>query len=536
MNLTSKEDIKSWLCESVDRDYYESRFSLMRKAYDPALSFAWAGGASSGHRLPDFPDLKAQCKEVGTEQWILEVQLDLLSEVMRSSPEPEFPDVDEFTNQVRQAFWKKRNKGYGRAKTDGLTQMEKAWLDGHGLGMGFVQWGIKTNPKTGYRYVAPKHVPILQMVWDRHARSFCEAQMACSMNYVPYHRAVAMFGEALAEQHVTGLRESNTEEDIRVVRVFEYFDLGHGDGDPTSAIILGDIVNEPYKIGPNAFEILPFAYYEHVLVPGFRRAEGAFDYLVAGQEGLNQLERSMTAETKRVGFDIVAPDLLENEDIEKVEKGQSGTVVRSSRALQPGESNYQRVPGGEISKTTLATYDMRKQSFMSKAGISNLDRGQDVDGADTLGEVQLVDSRSGKKKNRTLFQTALFFQRNVEVFCQVAKLGDDEPVMLDVLSSNILFNDPSDPNLMIAGWLEEDSDIVISEESISKADMEQERAAKIQKLMLFDADPLVDPIWKTEEKLKAAGFDPKKAMAMNQMEAMPGQMAQTGQAMGAQPV
>jgi hypothetical protein len=118
---TSAENIKTWLCQSVDKDYYETRFSLMQKAFDPAKAFAFANG--SGYRFPDYPDLKAQYREIGAEPWILETQLDLLSEVMRSSPEPEFPDVDEYTGQVRQAFWKKRNKGYGRSKTDGLRSM-----------------------------------------------------------------------------------------------------------------------------------------------------------------------------------------------------------------------------------------------------------------------------------------------------------------------------------------------------------------------------------------------------------------------------
>lgn len=527
--LTSKEDIQSWLCQSIDEDYYETRFSLMQKAFDPARNFAFS--RQSGHKFPDWPDLKAEYKEIGAEPWILEVQLDLLAEVMRSTPEPEFVDVDEFTGQVRQSFWKKRNKGYGRTKTDGLTQMEKAWLDGHGLGMGFVQWGLKTNPKNGYRYACPKHVPILQMIWDRHARSFCEAQMACSMSYMPFHKAEAAFGKKQAEENMVELKESNSKEVLKVVRVFEYFDLGYGKGEPTAAIILGDVTNTPYEIYPNGFECLPYAYYEHVLVPQFRRAIGAIDILVSGQESLNQIERNMNAEVKRPGFDIMAPDILVPEDIEKVEKGYPGTVVRAERPLEPGEASYQRVPAGEVSQTTLAVYSMRKDAFMAKAGISNLDRGQDIEGADTLGEVQLADSRSGKKKSRTIFQTALFFQRNVEVFCQVAKMGDDEPVMLDVLGSNILFNDPGDPNLMIAGWLEEDSDIVISEESLMKGDLAQERMEKIQRIMLFDADPMVDPIWRTEEKLKAAGFDPKKAMIQNQMEAMPGQMAQNEQAM-----
>jgi hypothetical protein len=515
---TSAENIKTWLCQSVDKDYYDTRFSLMQMAFDPAKAFAFANG--SGYRFPDYPDLKAQYREIGAEPWILETQLDLLSEVMRSSPEPEFPDVDEYTGQVRQAFWKKRNKGYGRSKTDGLTQLEKAWLDGHGLGMGFVQWGVKTNPKSGFQYVCPKHVPMLQVIWDRNARSFCDARMACSMNYIPLHDAEAMFGVKKAQEHVTELRESNTDEAMPVVSVFEYFDLGRGKSDPTQAIILGDIVNDPEDISENIFEILPFAYYEHILTPGFRRAIGAIDILVAGQEGLNQVERNINNEIKRPGFDLMAPDILVNEDVERVEKGEHGVVVRTERPLEPGEASYLRVPAGEVSQTTLAAYQMRKESFMAKAGISNLDRGQDVEGADTLGEVQLVDSRSGKKKSRTVFQTALFFQRNVEVFCHIAKIADNEPIMLDVLDSQTLFNDPMDQNSSIKVWLEEESDIVVSEESLTKGDMAQERAEKIQRIGLFQGNPMVDPVWATEEMLKAAGFDPKKAMIQNQMETL----------------
>lgn len=523
---TKAEDIKLWLEQSVDKKYMETRFSLMQKAYDPGNNFKWAG--PSGRSFPDYPDLVAEMKEVGAEPWVLEVQLDLLSEVMRSSPEPEFTDVDEYTGQVRQSFWEKRNKGYGRSKTDGLTQMEKAWLDGHGLGMGFVQWGLKTNPKTGGRYVAPCHIPILHMIWDGYTRSFCEARMACAMKYLPLHDAESIFGAKTVRDHVSELRE-NSDCSRPVVRVFEYFDLGRGKSDPTTAIILGDISNDPISIDENLFEILPFAYYEHVLIPGYRRAAGSIDYLIAGQEGLNQVERNMNAEIQRPGFDLMSPDLLTPEDIERVEKGEPGAVVRTERPLEAGEAAYQRVPAGEVSQTTLAVYQMRKEAFMAKAGISNLDRGQDIEGADTLGEVQLADSRSSKKKSRTVFQTALFFQRNVEVFCQVARLGDTDPISLDVMGSSVLFNDPQNPQMAISEWLKDDSDIVVSEEALTKGDAAQERLEKIQRISIFDADPLVDPVWRTEEKLKAAGFDPKKAMIQNQMEAMPAQTAQNPQ-------
>jgi hypothetical protein len=83
-----------------------------------------------------------------------------------------------------------------------------------------------------------------------------------------------------------------------------------------------------------------------------------------------------------------------------------------------------------------------------------------------------------------------------------------------------LFNDPMDQNSSIAVWLEEESDIVVSEESLTKGDMAQERAEKIQRISIFQGNPMVDPVWATEEMLKAAGFDPKKAMIQNQMETL----------------
>lgn len=532
---TDKKDIKEWLCESIDKDYYDQRYSMAQKAFAPSEP---CGKVGSGGKMPDYADLKAEYKEVGISNRILQAQITTMSRILRAVPEPEFPDLDEYTGQVRQGFWKARTKPYGLHTTDGFKQIQNAWLDGDGLGMGFVQFGLKTNPENGFRKTIMRHVPVFQMIWDRHARNFSDARMGCAMIYMPLDKAIVRFGKETAMKHVHTMYESGTDSELRVVRVFEYFDLGHGKSEPTSAVILGDVENDAIEVDPNPYGCLPFAHYEHLLQPGWRRAIGRIDLLVADQESLNEGERRIRAEMRRSGFDIVPPDYLNSDQIARVASGEAGVVVPSERPLEQGETGYERVPGGEVSATTLKAMEMREQNFIANSGVSELDMGQDVDGADTLGEVQLVDQRGKTQSNWSVFQTAMFFQRCVNVFEKVAMVGDDEPVMLNVLGSNVLFNDPENPALMINQWLQEPSDVTVSEEALLKGDAERERMAKTQRLMSIGdlvQGGMVDPNWWAEERMKALGYDPKKALTMYLQEAQMMNPMQQEQAMQGQP-
>jgi hypothetical protein len=523
MALTSKERITEWLRESVDESYYRGRYKLMQKLVDPVASdFLEPEG---GHEFPIYSDLSTVYRERGVTNMAMQALTVTCARVLGAVPEPEFPDVDEFTNSVRQGVWKARIKWMGK-DTDGFTQLQSAWRDGWSLGMGFVELGLTTDDK-GYRKASMTHVPLMRMIWDIYARSFCDARMACSVVHLKVADARARFGKKV-DAYIHTETNAGQKQQRQIVRLFKYYDLGDGQSEPTMAYILGDICNEPFDIKKNPYERLPFGYYEHALNPGKNRADGVMDAIFSDMETINDVERSLRSETRRVGFDIVASDYLDEEQLGNVIAGKPGMVVPTERPLQQGESPYERVPAGEISQTTFAYWQNAKDSFRANAGVSELEQGQDVEGADTLGEVQLVDQRSKTQGNWTVFQTARFFQRVVDAWSSVVLLGDDCPALIDVMGINVEVNN-GDPRMALTEWFSEPSDVIVSTEEILKGDTERERQNKIARLNALLPElqaGIIDPVKYTEEKLKALGYDPKKFMAMYQQEAA---MMQPGQ-------
>jgi hypothetical protein len=510
MKLTSKENIQARLCNGYDKGWYDSIWKQMCYAFGEQGQESL--GIGGDKRFPDFADLTPTMSEVGTSKRILNTQFITLSRVMYSDPEPEFPDVDKITGQIRQSFYQARATGEEYGDGDWATQFNAAFMDGDGVGTGVVQLGLKTNPKTGFRKLTAQHVPILQTLWDRNERSISRARWIAFLHYIPMDVAEAQFGKRFATENRHEMKESGSEEPIECVRILDYWDIGHGKGEPTHAFIVDDLDGEVIEIEENPYGCLPCAFYEHLLIPGMRRAVGRIPLLMAGQEALNQAERYMREAMKRPGFTMVGAELFEESDFERVINGEGG-IIRTKRPLAAGELIAQFVPGEEVSQTTLAYMQLLEKDFTANAGVTEFDRGSNPDQARTLGENQLVDERSKVQASWSALQAAKMHRRAVEVGLKIAAIGDNDPVMLAVDGNTVPINDPSDTRLSIANFLAEPSRVIVSVESLAKNDMLREQQMATQKLM--GLQPLVgqtiDPIWWTDELLKANGYDPAEA-------------------------
>jgi len=523
MSTTPAEVIEKRLAQANDRSYYDSVFRQMKQAFG-SMAEQTALGPTVGGCFPDYPDIRPTFKEIGASQRILNTQFITLSRILRAMPEPEFPQVDKGTGEVRKQFFLERARGNGYADGGWLDQLTQVFLDGDGLGTGVCQIGVKPNPKTAYNKVDIKHIPLLQVLWDEHARSLSRARWVCLLHYVPVDIAEAMYGKKALKDALHQFREHQTEEPIECYRIFEYWDTGLAKGTPTRAVILQDIDQKPLVIEDNPYGCLPIAHYEHLLTPGMKRPIGRISLLTPGQANLNDMERRVRSETKRPGFDLLSADLVEEEDVDKINAGEPGVIARLTRPLQQGDVPYERVPGGEVSATTLQALEMAERDFIRQSGVNEFEQGLLSDKERTLGENQLLDQRSKTQSNWSVLQATQMYVRLVEKVMDVAKVADNDPVLLDINGVNVLFNDPEDPRMAISAFLEEPSSVVISEESILKGDVQQEMIQKIAILEKISAlGPVVDPMWFAEEFIKTCGYDPKTAMGDVQQR-----MASTG--------
>jgi hypothetical protein len=527
MPTTSAENILKRLEEANDTGYYESIFKWAQSLHANNLG----GGPSEQGTFKSWPDLMPKVVEVGVSTPILTALLLTRSKVLKTLPIPEFPQVSKRAGEIRKAVWERRAHGCGYGG-DGhlLGQIRDGFMDGAPYGAGFVQFGPKTNPKTGYQYTHGTHVPLLQMMWERTERSPARSRWFCAMKYLPMDIAEDKFGFKKAHDNVFTLHSQNTEKGVEVVRVFEYWDLGWGiKGDPTIAYILGDIYEKPISVEENWAETLPFAFMEMHCLPNKRRPMGMVPALMQSQEALRQMQRKFMENADRRGFDMVNADRVNPEDMERVNAGESGVKVRvEGNAMDKGEP-FWRVPGGEIAQSDLTTYQELKEEFRSLAGVSELEQGSSVSGADTLGEVELVDQRTRSQSSAVITETAHFARRCVEKFAEMACKIDNDPLMVDALGTNLPLNaglpdvpdedgemlDPSSVKV----WFKEPSTVTLGEEALFKGDTQVEQQQRQQILAsyanLAGALPVlmaagVDPTKYMEEVFKAGGDDPKE--------------------------
>lgn len=539
--LTSAENIAKRLQEANDVGYYESIFRWAQALHSQKI----AGGPSEEGTFKSWPDLMPKIAEVGVSTPILTALLLTRAKVLRTLPEPDFPQVSKQTSEIRKAVWRRRAQGCGYGG-DGhwLGQMRDAFMDGAPFGAGFVQFGPKTNPKTGLQYTHMTHVPLMQMMWERTERSPARSRFFCAMKYMPLDVAEDKFGKKKARENVFRLfnqGEAYESQSVEVVRVFEYWDLGWGTkGDPTLAYILGDITNAPESIEDNWAECLPFAFMEMHCLPNVRRPMGMVPHLMQSQAALQKMQGKFMANADRPGFDLVDQDRLNPDDLERVNSSEPNVIVRyESSGGMTDKPPFVRVPGGELAQSDLATYQELKEEHRALAGISELEQGSSVSGADTLGEVQMVDQRSRSQSNSVVTETAHFARRCVEMFSQISSKIDLDPMRVDAMGYDIPLNqglpevpdedgEPLDPS-SVQAWFKEPSTVTLGEEALFKGDRQAEMRARFEILNAYAPIlSMLNPKWYAEEILKAGGDDPQAAL-MDQAQAQSGMMGMMGQ-------
>jgi hypothetical protein len=496
--LTPQIEIEKALEEAYDPEYYASLYRQTLFAFGEGWQDTVPGAVAGSGRFPDFPAIRVRSLEVGRSRKILNSQFIDMGRTMYAPGSPEFPQVDKYTAEVRKQF-------FARRSSDGEwdTERASAFLEGNGLGVGFVQVGFKTNRRTGRQRVHVRHSPTLFTLWDPHERSAGRASYICFVQHLSVNKAIATFGPDV-EQYAE--ETSYDGHKIRSVRIFEYYDLGHGRWEPTMAIIPGSFGEKPLVREASPWkDHLPFAFYEHWIAPGMRRPIGRIPIQMASQMGLNALERRFQAVSKQNGFDIIDLDQVNQEDVKSAMAGNTN-VVRMTTP-KPGTTPITRIPGQSISNSDLELYRMYEQQFNEDSGTNEYDRGGRPDGNLTAFEVGNIERKSSLQGSWPLKQAAAFAVRLVERVLESAAMGDQDDVEIDLLGRSLKLNDPADARSRISGWLEEPSEVLIKGESLQAQDSLRDQSQRLGALQAVQelVGKTVDPGWFTEQKLRAIG-------------------------------
>lgn len=508
---TPAEEITKRLLQGFDPDYFASLYRQMCYTFGDDWGKSQRVATLNGRLFPDWPEIIVRYMEVGRSRRILNSQFIGLSRSMGNEPAPEFPQLDKFTAEVRKQWYMTRYAGRNY-EGEWAAEHENAFMDGDGLGLGFLAWGLMSNPKTQYQHVTCEYSPAVLTIFDRHARTPGRADWIAFCKYLPYHKAELLLGKKVAQEYVRNLYDTSASSGaaypLEVVRIFDYYDLGMGKGSPTRAIIPGDLGNAPVDISDNVFECIPLSYMEYFTAPGMRRATGRIVMQMATQEGLNEIERFLRSCLKNPGFSIADVRQLDRRDIARLNAGETNVIVRLTNPI-PGVEPFIRVQGAEVANTILQLWTMLERQFNADSGTNDLDRGNQLEQTKTLGEAELLASRSDTQSAWSGVQATRLHRRSVEMATKIGMKFDRDPVLLDVFGDNILFNDPAKPNTWMENWLSEPSKVLIGADQLKVKDNQMDMALKrrlVEGLSPLVQMGLISPQKFAEEMLRASGF------------------------------
>lgn len=520
--LTTSDEIRDRL-NSFDRTYYDQLYRQMKYAFGEPWDKSIGTSGNDGE-FPVYDNIVVRKLGIGQSRRILNNTILTLSRIVTSDPMPTFPQVDHITGELRKEFFLKRYRGGNHGDGNWSREVKNAFIDGNQLGVGVVQLGLRTNPLTGKQHVHARHVPITQVIWDRHERSLGRARWVAFVSYIAPEDVIALYGKDV-EKHKREVVDSAGVTSC-YIRVTEYFDLGHGGGAPTYAVFVGPWTGDPVARLDNPFECLPLAYYEHIFVSGMAHPVGEITMQQGSQEAINELERQLRRTVKNgCGIDFYSPDMIDPEDLKKLRRGEVPPLIRLSAQAEPGKPPFFRVPAAEVGQTLLALLQIYERQYNSDSSSTELDRGSYAQTVRSATETAVLDAKSQQGFTISRGELLNLYERLVVTSLAVAAVGDRDECKVDVDGFNLTINDPSDPRLRIDQILDEPSNVLIDRQSVEQADAMRQSAIRLQQLQL--CQPLVgktvSPEWYTTQVLKAIGEkDPSEAM-MQAQPAMPQQ-------------
>ncbi len=500
MAKLGRADIVDLLKSSYDPDYYGSLFSQMRYAFGEPWERVGGGKALSGDTsFPYFPDITLQNLEVGQSRRIVNSQFIGLSRVMYNQPKPQFPHLPPMDAEARTGYF------LARWKEGWAMEEEAAFMDGDGVGRGFLQLGLKTG-SSGLQKVTCRYSPTLLTMGDRHERHPDKWEYICFVRYIRAEQAKNMWGSK-ADPYIREVYDGMVANPYKAMRVFDFYSLGVAGKEPTHAIIPAEFDEKPFVYERNDFETLPFSFYTHVFAPGMQNPIGRIILQMATQEALNEIEEYMRdVVQKGKPVDIAPVEELDEEDVKQFRSGKFTRLIkRTSTGSQA--TPWERIPPQEISQSTLAYLGLLERQFSADSGVTDLDRGQFSGGRKTATEVVRIDQRSQVQGAWSVRQAVAFRERTITKAIEIGARFDRDPVMIPFFGAQILVNDPSDPNTFVDEWLSTPSIVKIEEDSLTFEDVKAKRRE-----MMIDMQALApfvgvvfNPRWWGEKVLEAMG-------------------------------
>ncbi len=501
MALLNAKDLKDVLQGSYDPDYYGALDAQMRYAFGEKWEVRAGTGLGASTSFPYFTDISLKALEVGQSRRIITSQFIGLSRVMHNAPDPHFPTLTPFEAEANagwfKAVWQRGSWG---------MEEEAAFMDGDGLGRGFLQIGLEDGDN-GHQRITARYSPTILTLTDRHERHPDRWRFIVFVRYIRAEDALEQWGGKV-EKYLREFHDNFKVNSIRAMRIFDYYDIGLGGKEPTHAIIPGEFHEKPLLVERNDFETLPFSYYTHLYVPGMMHPIGRIILQMSTQEAINEIEAHMR-ETIQKGkpLDIAPVDEIEEEDLNAFKSGKPIRFLRRTTTGAEQPRPWERVNPLEISQTTMAYLGILEREFTSASGITDLDRGQFSGGRKTATEVVRLDQRSQVQGAWSVRQAVLFRERTVRKAIEIGAKFDREPIEIELFGARVKVNDPTDPSTFVDEFLRPGAPVKIADDSLTYEDLRAKRREMmidLQALAPF-VGTIINPRWWGEKVMEAMG-------------------------------
>jgi len=506
--LTQLEKIRERLRESYNTKRLQQYYRLQKFAF---------GAGLDDYDLPvqdttfiiDFPDINPDYIEIGKSRRILNHTFISMSKILYANPIPEFIGVDPKISAIRREFYRKRSTD-NRYGTSWANEIASAYLDGDSLGLGFVQLGLE--PGIEAQRISLKHIPLTQVIWDKHYRTPAKSRFIAFVHYLPEDIAVETFGQDVYDRNKRSqYTDDATEYPVNNLRIIEYYDSGWGaKGAGTYCVFANDFGGEKLKHEANPFgKLLPFAFYQNWIPPGCKEPIGRIIQQASTQEALNELENNLRETILRGSpFALIDKSSVDPVDFETLNSGEILPVV----GYNPGQGTpFVRVPGAEVPQSLLAYQSYLERILSTESGLSDLDRSNTLQTVRSASEVGLLQQSSQIQGSWSRKQLAIFYKQIIERIFEIAKNYDRDPLVIEIDGQDYLMNNPDEPNTWIEFYLQDEAVVFVDETSLDIKDGEAEKLKKLAVLQQLQGDlqlGLINPEAYITEKINILGLDP----------------------------
>jgi hypothetical protein len=413
--------IKRWYTEAVDRDYYDKLYVLQLFAagdYESMTSRLEGGGISSvwsstiGSELPNYPEILPRLGPEGIQNHGL-INARINVQGVSMEPELTFLHNEPLIREINASFIRERWTTQGWSDAFYMTGMEVEIC-----GLGVCMAGI-SDKKVNWR-----HIPILDVIWDRAHREPKRWRWVCSRNRLTPEEAKECY-PCLSDDDLHNLTHDDdrliveaatTQSTTRRVRLqliteWSFYTkdhhvvfLGNLAGDVGVPLVLNER-NEYNKVkndeatlaGPNPFGVMPFSFWIDSWAPGIQRPVAKTETTMRIAKMLNEVEQCMMEYVRSTPITAVDGNKIDPKMHTELLKMSSFEGLKRLLVTKGGSIKdvISRTDPLEIPNALVTLRNVLKEELNAATGVQDMMRGQALSGEKTMYEVKSLDDQAG---------------------------------------------------------------------------------------------------------------------------------------------